>query len=409
MVFIFNKISNKVDKHTKQIKKVVLRVKPSKVDKINLLLGCNITDNTKKIKKTFDYWDNMMDYDNSHGEQYPYIEIIFFTTEDIDEFNRLLEKYNINITHRKATQSIYIPKKWETFDKDKWETTKKIKPYYSINILSYNRYQDERRLTVKALEEMKIKYNIFVEPDEFEEYKKVCSGNVIKLPDNYHNYGQGGVPARNFIKWYSTNILNETKHWILDDNIEGFYRFHMNRRIKILGGCIFRSVEQFCLRYINIGVAGFNYFCMMPEITQNKPPINFNRKAYSCLLITNNLDNWEGIYNEDIDICLRLLKKGYVNLEFQHILINKMESGTIKGGNTNTIYEDNTQTNKEDVKQMGYKKKVDYLINKHPDIKIQYKELKGKKYHHNVDYSSFENNQLVVNPEKYEEVQFEFL
>lgn len=51
MVFIFNKISNKVDKHTNQIKKVVLRVKPSRVDKINLLLGCNIIDNTKKIKK----------------------------------------------------------------------------------------------------------------------------------------------------------------------------------------------------------------------------------------------------------------------------------------------------------------------------------------------------------------------
>lgn len=409
MVFIFNKISKKVDKHTNQIKKVVLRVKPSKINKINEILGCDIKNNIQKENKIYSYWVNMMDYDNSHGEQYPYIEIIFFTNEDIDEFNKLLEKYNVNITYKKSTQSIYIPKKWDTFEKNVWITTKKIKPYYSINILSYNRYQPERRFTVKTLEEMKIKYNIFVEPDEFDEYKKVCKGNVIKLPDNYHNYKQGGIPARNFIKWYSTNILNEEKHWIIDDNIDGFYRYHMNKKIKILSGCIFKSVEQFCLRYINIGVAGFNYSCMLPEISQNRPPINFNKKAYSCLLITNNLDNWEGIYNEDIDLCLRLLKKGFVNLEFQHILINKKESGSIKGGNTNTIYEDDTQENKEDRKQMGYKKKVDYLIAKHPDIKIEYKELKGKKYHHNVDYSLFENNQLVSNPEKYEEEVFEFI
>jgi hypothetical protein len=169
----------------------------------------------------------------------------------------------------------------------------------------------------------------------------------------------------------------------------------MNKRIKILSGCIFNSVEQFCNRYTNIGIAGFNYKSMVPEIDTKRPPIRFNGKVYSCILITNNLYNWRGIYNEDIDLALRLLKDGYVNLEFNHILINKKESGSIKGGNTDTIYTDETQESKYDKKQMGYKKKVDYLIALHPDVKIEYKELISKTFHHNVDYSPWEKNALI--------------
>jgi hypothetical protein len=106
------------------------------------------------------------------------------------------------------------------------------------------------------------------------------------------------------------------------------------------------------------------------------------------------LIDWRGIYNEDIDMALRLLKSGYVNLEFQHVLIDKATSGNIKGGNTSTIYLDETRESAEEQKQMGYKKKVDYLKELHPDVKIEYKSLKSKEYHHNVDYSPWENNTL---------------
>jgi hypothetical protein len=44
---------------------------------------------------------------------------------------------------------------------------------------------------------------------------------------------------------------------------------------------------------------------------------------------------------------------------------------------------------------MGYKKKVDALIEMHPDVSIKYKSLKSKEYHHSVDYSPWENNTLV--------------
>jgi hypothetical protein len=129
--------------------------------------------------------------------------------------------------------------------------------------------------------------------------------------------------------------------------------------------------------------------------------------VYSCILLNNEHEfekeidgvqhgfNWRGKYNEDIDLSLRYLKNGYTNLEFRNILSDKKCSGTVKGGNTDSIYKDQSQETPEMKKQMGYKMKVDYLIKQHPDVKIKYKKLKSKEYHHNVDYTPWENNRLI--------------
>lgn len=408
--FVYNKKSNCNISNRKDntIKKIIIRLNPDYINEFNNLLDININYTISKKINYIDSleWYNMPEYDNQdNGEQYPILYIYFFKKEDIEDFNNIIKSYNININiSNNITQSFYYPSKWEIFKKDKWITKESIKPKYSINILSLGRYQDNRRFTSKTLDDMNIDYKIFVEPFEYDEYCKTIDKNkIIKLPDNYHKYKQGGIPARNFIKWYSTNILNEEKHWILDDNIDGFYRFHNNKKIIIKSGYIFTSIENFTNRYTNVGLAGFNYYSMCPEISINRPPYTKNGKVFSCILITNALYNWRGIYNEDIDLALRLLKDNYVNLEFNHILINKKCSGTVKGGNTDTIYKDNTQEDENLKKQMGYKKKVDYLIKLHPDIKITYKALKSKEYHHNVDYSKFKNNQLIKK-ENYNEI-----
>lgn len=387
---IYNKISNFIPKNKKNdaIKKIVLRVEPSYINKLNELLEINIEIKNKKEKIDFNKLYNWMDmpaFDNqTNGEVYPIAYIYFYKEKDIINFNIKIKSYDIIVKTNKTTQSFYIPSKWDSID-GIW-TSEKVIPKYSINILSLGRY--DTRLTSSSLEDMDIDYNIFVEPFEYDLYCNVIDKNkIIKLPDNYHNYHQGGIPARNFIKWYSINVLKEEKHWILDDNIDGFYRYHLNKHLKIKSGIIFTSVENYCLRYNNIGLAGFNYKSMVPEISYNRPPIRMNGKVFSCILIDNKLNYpWQGIYNEDIDLALRLLKDGFVNLEFQHILINKATSGTMKGGNTSSIY-----------KNDGYKKKVDALIEQHPDVKIVYKELKSKQYHHNVDYSPFSNNTLIQN------------
>ena len=48
---------------------------------------------------------------------------------------------------------------------------------------------------------------------------------ILILPDEYMNKNQGGIPARNFI-WEHSSKNGHKKHWILDDNIDGFYRWN---------------------------------------------------------------------------------------------------------------------------------------------------------------------------------------
>jgi hypothetical protein len=392
------------------IKKIILRINPEYVETIEKLLDITIQQKIKE-KQSYPYWINMPEFDNQNGEQFPIVTVMFFSEEDINHFNIIIATYGIKVkTSSKTTESFYIPCKWETFEKDEWTTAEQIIPTYSINILSYNRYQPTRHKTIDALNAMNVFFRVFVEPAEYDEYLKIVPKcQLVKLPDDFHSYEQGGIPARNFIKWYSTNMLEEEKHWILDDNIQGFYRYHFNKRIPIKSGAIFKSVEQFCARYSNVGLAGFNYYSMIPEISNNRPPIRFNGKVYSCILITNKLYNWRGKYNEDIDLSLRLLKAGYVNLEFQHILIDKTTSGTIRGGNTDTIYKSKEVEDVKLQKQLGYKAKVDALIAQHPDVKIVYKTLKSKEYHHNVDYSPWENNELIPIAKPQDEITFTFV
>ena len=410
MYIVFNK--GKWEKYSSKetyIKKVVLRINPEYTQDFDRTFGIkNSKYELPKNKKEFNEfeWTRMPEFDNtSNGEQFCIVEIYFKEEECIANFNKIALKANFKFKNAKGdvkeiqqgkTDSLYYPEKWGNKQQDGvWTTKEKVKPTYSLNILSLGRFTDSTRLTSKTLEEMDMDYRIFVEPFEYNEYIKVINAEkVVKLPDNYHTYERGGIPARNFIKWYSTNVLKEKKHWILDDNIRGFYRFHNNRRLKIKTGWIFKNVEQYCERYTNVGIAGFTYYSMVPEISVNRPPIVMNGKVFSCILITNDSLDWEGKYNEDIDLSLRLLKQGKVNLEFNHILIFKPTSGTMKGGNKTTIYRDNNFEDEETKKQMGYKNKVDYIIAKHPDVRITYKKLKSKEYHHSVDYSPFKKNKL---------------
>jgi len=60
-----------------------------------------------------------------------------------------------------------------------------MKNKYPIYIISKGRYADKLRLTAQALERMDIDYNIVVEEQEADEYRKVCKGNVIVLDMKY--------------------------------------------------------------------------------------------------------------------------------------------------------------------------------------------------------------------------------
>jgi hypothetical protein len=257
-------------------------------------------------------------------------------------------------------------------------TKDKITPKYPIYIISVGRW--EKRHTSKYLEKSGIDYKIVVEPAQAEEYKKVIDPKkVLVLPQNYSKKNVGGIPARNFV-WNHSKKEGHAKHWILDDNIDGYERFNRGERTKCYSGVVFRCIEDYVDRYANIKMAGHNYH--MFGSSKRLKPIIKNTRIYSSILLSNDLPfEWRGRYNEDTDLSLRILKSGYATALFNNMLANKLTTMTQKGGNTDTIY---------GVKNAHFLK-ADSLRKQHPDVATVKKRF--NRIHHYVDYSGFKDIQ----------------
>lgn len=256
-----------------------------------------------------------------------------------------------------------------------------MKNKYPIYIISKGRW--DSRLTSKALEEMKQPYRIVIEPKEYDLYAKfIDKSKIIVLPDNFSELGQGGIPARNFVWEHSINEGHE-RHWILDDNIEQFNRLNRNLQVKVTTGVIFKAAEDFVDRYENVSLAGFqyDYFAKAKTIL---PAFYLNTRIYSCILIKNNLPyRWRGRYNEDTDLSLRALKDGWCTVLFYAFIQQKAQTMTMKGGNTDTIY--NTDDNRREF--------AESLVRLHPDVaKVTWK---FNRWHHQVNYKPFKKNKLI--------------
>ena len=257
----------------------------------------------------------------------------------------------------------------------------RMKNKYPIYIISKGRW--ESRLTSKALEEMKQPYRIVVEPKEYNLYAEhISEEKIICLPDNFSELGQGGIPARNFVWEHSINEGHE-RHWILDDNIEQFNRLNRNLQVKVLTGSIFKAAEDFVDRYENVALAGFqyDYFAKSKTIL---PAFYLNTRIYSCILIKNDLPyRWRGIYNEDTDLSLRALKDGWATVLFYAFIQQKAQTMTMKGGNTDTIYNQGDD-------RLEF---AESLVKQHPDVaKVTWK---FNRWHHQVNYKPFKKNKLI--------------
>ena len=69
------------------------------------------------------------------------------------------------------------------------------------------------------------------------------------------------------------------------------------------------------------------------------PPFTLNTRIYSMTLLRSELPyRWRGRYNEDTDLCLRALKDGWVTANFNAFLGDKATTMTMRGGNTDTVY-----------------------------------------------------------------------
>lgn len=226
---------------------------------------------------------------------------------------------------------------------------------------------------------MNVPYLIVIEPQEFREYAAVIDRDkILVLP--FSNLGQGSIPARNWV-WEHATKSGADRHWILDDNINGFYRLNRNLKTPVGDGTIFRCAEDFVDRYENVAKAGFNYFMFASRKTV-MAPFTLNTRVYSCILLRNDIDiRWRGRYNEDTDLSLRLLKAGWCTVLFNAFLCGKSQTMTMKGGNTDELYKDD-----------GRRAMAESLVQQHPDIaRVTWK---WGRWQHHVDYSPFRNNKL---------------
>ena len=246
--------------------------------------------------------------------------------------------------------------------------------------------------TAKALDSMGLDYLLVVEEGEFEDYaQRTEPQKILTIPKKYFDTydtcddvvdrSTGPGPARNFAWDHAIENFNCSRHWVMDDNLIHFYRLNRNEKIVVNTGAIFKAAEDFVDRYENVAISGFNYE-KFAKSTDPVPPYVANTRVYSCLLIKNDINyRWRARYNEDTDLCLRVLKDGWSTVQFNAFLCGKVTTQRMKGGNTQEFYE-----------HEGTKNKSEMLAQLHPDVAEVV--WKFNRWHHSVDYKPFKNNKL---------------
>jgi hypothetical protein len=268
-----------------------------------------------------------------------------------------------------------------------------MNPLYPVYIPSKSRA--EAATTPRVLDRLGVPYRIVVEAQQHAAYREFFPASKLLTLDpsyqaSYDALGDfegkplGSGPARNFI-WDHAISEGAGRHWIIDDNIQYFARWHQNERIPIGDGTGFRAMEDFCERYLNVAMAGPQYV-MFAKARDKLPPFILNTRIYSCILIKNDIPfRWRGRYNEDVDLSLRVLKAGWCTVQFYAFLQNKANTQTFLGGNTEAFYS-----------AEGTLPKSQMLVRAHPDVaRVTWK---FGRWHHQVDYGPFRGNRLVRRP-----------
>jgi len=242
-----------------------------------------------------------------------------------------------------------------------------------------------------------------IEPQEYDAYSCSYDPKTILVMDK-GNHGNGPGLARNLC-WDHAKENGHKRHWVMDDNINGFIRLHENKRIQVADGGIFRAAEDFVDRFENVPVSGFQYRFYVAE-NSLRPPFVLNTRIYSCLLIENNCPyRWRGRYNEDTILALDVLTDKdrpdpentpprFVTMQFNAFMQNKLTTQQVAGGNTGEFYEKEGTTNKS----MMLKKEYPEIT----DVVWRYNRV-----HHEVDYSGFRENEPILKTSQFDQSSYE--
>lgn len=247
-------------------------------------------------------------------------------------------------------------------------------------------------MTPRILDDMGVPYRLVVEEDQLAAYREhFPNAELLTLDPRYQQTydacgdftgkSLGSGPARNFI-WDHAVAEGAAWHWVMDDNIEFFGRFHANQRIPVSDGTIFAAMEDFTGRYVNVAMAGPQYWMFVPS-REKHPPFRVNTRIYSCNLIRTDVPfRWRGRYNEDTILSLDMLKAGWCTVLFNAFLQHKPPTQLYQGGNTEAFYASE-----------GTLEKTRMLVRLHPDVaRVTWR---FNRWHHHVDYRSFKRNRLI--------------
>lgn len=277
---------------------------------------------------------------------------------------------------------------------------------YPIYVVSFNRF-NLRSHTIDFLEQMNIKYYICIQEQELENYKssiKKFNWKSATLITSI-NTTDGSYIQRNKCLTHSYNNGFE-KCWILDDNIRGWYYYNNNTKTRLLNHCVFSFLENIIDNIKEpCGIISHNYYM---DLRTQVSPLQINTKNYSSCLINTKLlfDNnikFRLKYNEDVDLTLQILQKGFKTVSTNFLLCLKMPTLRTKGGNTDSIYKNTSTTddkfkekylclkNHWDLENPDISKYISFTIKKHNDNRI----------HHQVNYikiCKFLNNTKYITP-----------
>lgn len=339
------------------------------------------------------HWYEMPSYRHSMDIPFKTIKFKFDNAEDFKLFKDITK---LECTNK--TKSLFWPEKPKNSYKTiryKTNNSELSNPKYPIYIVSKSRF--ETRLTSDTLVRMGVKHYIVVEDHQFYDYESRVDKNfvtILKLDSNYlKNYdtcddlgdskSKGPGAARNFA-WDHSISLGYTRHWVMDDNIQNFYRFDNSKRVIVSDGTILRVMEDHTDRYENVHMSGPNYrFFNVPNAL--KKHYTLNTRIYSCNLIKNDISfRWRGRYNEDTDLSLMILKSGNCTIQYNAFLQGKIATQSMKGGNTEAFYAEE-----------GTSPKSQMLYDLHPDVTKLVNMY--DRDHHYINYKRYLCNKLILN------------
>ena len=363
---------------------------------------------------TQNYWQEMPRFEQKKKNPYKLIETVidemplnirFETQEHYLDFCKVIQKLELNQVTRNAlssllgqkitskTKSIWHPYKphWSG-NTDYWKTQNPVLPNYPVYIVSKNR--SERCITHRALTKMGVPHFVVVEQHQLNDYQKTIGemAQLLVLPQEYldqydtcdelvNSKSKGPGAARNYCIDHSSQN-GYRWHWVMDDNIDDFHRLTDNEKRPVRTGATLKAAEDFVQRFINVPLAGLNYYSFAKK-TDAVPPYITNTRIYSCLFIDNHSGyRWRGRYNEDTDLSLRVLKDGLCTIQFNAFLCGKVTTQRMRGGNSQEFY---------DIEGTLPKSKM--IEDLHPDCASVV--WKFNRWHHHVDYKRFKQKPML--------------